>query len=67
MGKLYQLQIENIYSKDRYEITSFGEDPREVHKHVLVSVISQNERIVEIKYEKKSVFKDHVGFFTQIN
>ena len=46
MGKLYQLVIENIYIDKRYDIVSFGDDPRSVHKHVLCNVISQNERIV---------------------
>ena len=63
MGKLYQLQIENIYSKDLYDITSFGNDPREVHKHVLTGVISCNERIVKIKFNNTIVFEDNKGFF----
>tara|TARA_Y100000592_G_C5417538_1_gene291454 strand:+ start:169 stop:372 length:204 start_codon:yes stop_codon:yes gene_type:complete len=67
MGKLYQLQIENLYSKDLYDITSFGDDPREIHKHVLMDVISRNERIVKITHEDKVVFNDSKGFFHTSN
>ena len=65
MGKLYQLVIENIYSKDRYSITSFGNDPRNVHKHVLYDVISKNERILEIVLNDRQLFHDSVGFVSK--
>ena len=65
MGKLYQLVIENVYTKDRYDITSFGDDPRSVHKHVLFNVISQNERIVQIQFENRQIFHDSIGFISK--
>jgi hypothetical protein len=62
MGKLYQLVIENIYSQDRYDITSFGDEAQAVHKHVLYNVISKNERIVKIYFKGIEIFHDSVGF-----
>ena len=63
MGKLYQLIIENNYSKEKYDITSFGNDPREVHKRVMFDVISLNETIIQIKFEDQIVFHNDKGFF----
>jgi hypothetical protein len=65
MGKLYQLVIENIYTDNRYNIVSLGNDPRSVHKHVMYNVISQNERIVTISISDREVFHDSVGFITK--
>ena len=65
MGKLYTLEIENIYTSDRYDIKSFGHETREVHKHVLLNVISQNERIVKMILDNREVFHDSVGFITK--
>jgi hypothetical protein len=65
MGKLYQLVIENIYTDNRYNIVSLGNDPRSVHKHVMYNVISQNERIVKISISDREVFHDSVGFITK--
>ena len=57
--------IKNIYSNATYNITSFGADDREVHKHVLYDVISQNECILKIYYKKRCVFDDEIGFISK--
>ncbi len=65
MGKLYTIEIKNIYSDAKYTITSFARDHREVHKHVLHKVISRNEHILKIHYQDRCVFDDNIGFISK--
>jgi hypothetical protein len=65
MGKIYTVEIKNIYLDTSYCITSFGDDPRSVHKHVLFKVISRNEIIMSIHYNQQCVFDDEIGFISK--
>lgn len=63
MGKLYKLDINNIFTGATYEITAFGDEPREVHKRVLYDVISHNEKILTIfDSDEEKIFDDSIGF-----
>jgi hypothetical protein len=62
MGKIYTVDIKNIYSEEIYSITSFGDDPRDVHKYVLTKSISRNEEIDKIYTEDRCVFDNKKGF-----
>lgn len=63
MGKLYNVEIQNNTTRERYEIVSLGDDVQQVHKKVLYSNINRNETILNIKYQDQVLFDNDVGFY----
>ena len=63
MGKLYNVEIQNNTTRERYELVSLGDDVQQVHKKVLYSNINRNETILNIKYQDQVLFDNDVGFY----
>jgi len=63
MGKLYNVEIQNNTTRERYEIVSLGDDVQQVHKKVLYSNINRNETILNIKYQDQVLFDNDIGFY----
>jgi len=66
MGKLYTINVKNIYTSDRYNVTQLGNSAQEVHKDALYKCITKSDVIEAIFTSSGAqVFDDSIGFIDE--